>query len=278
MVRIVTESTADIPPKVAEALGIAVVPSYVVFGTETYRDGVELSKEQFYQKLAETEHIPTTATPPPGVYEEVYRRLAEETDEIVSIHLAARLSGLHNVAQVAAANVPGVRIAHVDSEQVSMGYGWLAVLAAEAARRGETLDQIVGLVEEAKTRIHLLAVLDTLEFVYRGGRVSWVAALIGTFLRIKPLIEVRHGQVDLLERVRTRARSVERLVERIEALGPLQRAIVLHANAADQAERLADRLQTLDPRWERLVAPAGVTIASHAGPGAVGVACVTAKS
>ena len=277
MVKIVTESTADIPPEMAEALGIAVVPSYVVFGTETYRDGVELSKEQFYVKLAETNLIPTTATPPPSTYEEVYRRLAQETDEIVSIHLAARLSGLYNVAQVAAASVPQARIALIDSEQVTMGYGWLAVAAAEAARRGDSLEQIVALVESMKARSLVLAVLDTLEFIYRGGRVSWVAAMIGTLLRIKPLIEVRASQVNLLERVRTRSRAMDRLVERIQALGPLERAIILHADALDEAQRLADRLQALLPNWQCTIGQAGVTIASHAGPGAVGVACVTAS-
>jgi len=276
MVRIVTESTADIPPDMAEALGIAVVPSYVVFGAKSYRDGVELTKEQFYAKLAETSEIPTTATPPPSTYEEVYRRLAGETDEIVSIHLAARLSGLYNVAQVAAVSVPEAHIAVIDSEQVTMGYGWLAVAAAEAAQRGESLEQIVALVEGLKARSLVLAVLDTLEFVYRGGRVSWVAALAGALLRIKPLIEVRHSQVNLLERVRTQSRALDRLVERVQALGPLERAIVLHTDALDLAERLADRLQSLRPGWQRTVGQAGVTIASHAGPGAVGVACVTA--
>lgn len=276
MVRIVTESTADIPPEMAEALGIAVVPSYVVFGTDTYRDGVELSKEQFYVKLAETRQIPTTATPPPITYEELYHRLARETGEIVSIHLAARLSALHNVAQVAAASVPEARIAIVDSEQVTMGYGWLAVAAAEAARRGDSLEQIVALVEGMKARSLVLAVLDTLEFLYRGGRVSWVAAMVGTLLRVKPLLEVRRSQVNLLERVRTRSRAMDRLVERVQALGPLERAIVLHADALEEAERLADRLQNFMPDWPRTIGQAGVTIASHAGPGAVGVACVTA--
>jgi DegV family protein with EDD domain len=276
MVRVVTESTADIPPEMADALGIAVVPSYVVFGTETFRDGVELSKEQFYVKLAETHQIPTTATPPPSTYEEVYRRLARETDEIVSIHLAARLSGLYNAAQVAAANVPEARIAVIDSEQVTMGYGWLAVAAAEAARRGDSLEQIVALVEGMKARSLVLAVLDTLEFIYRGGRVSWVTAMIGTLLKVKPLIEVRSSEVNLLERVRTQSRAMDRLVERIQALGPLERAIVLHTDAQAQAEHLADRLQALMPGWQRTVGQAGVTVASHAGPGAVGVACVTA--
>jgi len=278
MVKIVTDSTADIPPDMAVRLGITVVPSYVVFGTETYRDGVDLSRQQFYHKLATMAVIPTTAAPPPAVYEQVYRHLAQETDEILSIHLAARLSALHSSAVRGAENVPQARIAVVDSDQVTMGYGWLAVAAAEAARQGATLDQVVALVEEMKRRSWVLAALDSLEFIYRGGRVSWAQAMLGTLLHIKPIISVRLGQVQLLERTRTLERSLDRLVEQVRALGPLERAIVLYANTPDRAERVADRLQALGifPGGERLIGQAGVTIASHAGPDAVGVACITA--
>ncbi len=275
MVKIVTESTADIPAEMARELNIAIVPSYVVFDTETYLDGVNLTRDQFYRKLEETHTIPTTATPPPAHYREVYERVAQETDEIVSIHLAARLSGLHDVAAVAAQDVPEARIVLVDSEQVSMGYGWLAIAAAEAAQRGETVKEIVRLVEGMRSRSRVLAALDTLEFIYRGGRVSWVQAMVGTVLRIKPLIEVYGAEVHLLERVRSRARAMERLVEHVEALGPLERAIVLHANAPERAAEVADRVQEFTPEWKPLITQAGVTIASHAGPGAVGLACVT---
>lgn len=277
MIRVVTDSTADIPAEMVRDLDITVVPSYVVFGTETFRDGVELTKEQFYQRLAETDVIPTTAAPPPAVYEQAYRRLAEETDQIVSIHLAARLSALHNVACVAAESVSQARVVVIDSEQVTMGYGWMVIAAAEAARRGETLEQIVALVEGMKSRSLVLAVLDTLDFVYRGGRVGWVQAMIGTLLRIKPIIEIGMSEVRLLERTRTLERSLDRLLERIVALGLLERAIILHTNAPNRAERLADQLQAIAPGWERLVDQAGVTVASHAGPGAVGIACVTAS-
>jgi DegV family protein with EDD domain len=276
MVRVVTESTADIPADIAAGLDITVIPSYVLFGTETYRDGIDLSREQFYQKLATTNVIPTTAAPPPDFYEEVYRRLASETDEIISIHAAGRLSALYGVASVAAANVAGVRIAVIDSTQVTMGYGWLAVAAAQAARQGQDMEQIVAMVEQAKLRSHVFAVLDTLEFVYKGGRVSWGRAMLGTLLRIKPIIEVYAGEVKLVARARTYAYSLDQLIQLVQSLGHLERAMVLHTNAPERAEQLADRLQEIDPHWERLIGQAGVTIASHAGPGAVGIACVAA--
>jgi fatty acid kinase fatty acid binding subunit len=280
MIRVVTDSTADIPAEMAEKLGITVVPAYVVFGSETYQDGVDLTKQQFYARLSASRVIPTTAAPPIGTYEEAFGRLAKETDEIVSLQLVGRLSALYGVALIAAQNVSqvtGIRIEVVDTGQVTMGYGWMAIAAAEAARRGEKLEEIVRLVEGMRPRARVLAMLDTLEYVHRGGRVNWATAMIGTLLRVKPIIEVKLGQVDLVERTRTTERSLERLLERIEALGGLERAIVLHANAPSLAERLAERLKAIYPEWEMLIAPAGVTIATHAGPGAVGVALITAE-
>ena len=276
MVRVVTDSTADVPDDMVAALGITVVPSYVVFGSESYRDGVELTKPQFYEKLLTAQAVPFTAAPSPQVYEEAYRRLAGEADEIISIHAASRLSSLCSSATIGARGVSEATVAVVDSEQVTMGYGWMAVAAAKAAQQGATLEQIVALVEGMKPRSRVLAVLDTLEFVYRGGRVAWVQAMLGTLLRIKPIVEVRLGEVLLVERARTLERSLGRLTDRIRALGPLERAIVLHTNAPDLAQRIADQLQTIAPDWEPLIGQAGVTVASHTGPGAVGIACVTA--
>lgn len=276
MVRVVTDSTADVPDDMVAALGITVVPSYVVFGSESYRDGVELTKPQFYEKLLTAQVVPVTAAPSPQVYEEAYRRLAREADAIISIHAASRLSSLYSSATVGSRSVSEATVAVVDSEQVTMGYGWMVVAAAKAAQQGATLEQIMALVEGMKPRSRVLAVLDTLEFVYRGGRVAWVQAMLGTLLRIKPIVEVRLGEVLLVERARTMDRSLGRLLDRIRALGPLERAIVLHANAPDLAQRIADQLQTIAPDWDPLIGQAGVTIASHTGPGAVGIACVTA--
>ena len=272
-----TDSTADIPADMIAALGITVIPSYVVFGSESYRDGVELTKEQFYEKLLTTRTIPFTAAPSPAVYEEAYRRLAEETDEIVSVHLASKYSGLHNSAAVAAQSITNARIAVIDSGQVTMGYGWMVVAAAEAAESGHNMEHIVTLVEGMKPRSRVFAVLDTLEFLHRGGRVDWMRATLGTLLRVKPIVEVHIGEIKLVERTRTLERSLARLLGRVQALGPVERAIVLHANAPDVAHRVANQLQAILPDWDELIGQAGVTITSHAGPGAVGIACVAAE-
>jgi DegV family protein with EDD domain len=279
MVKVVTDSTADIPTEMVERLGITIVPTYIVFDREAFRDGIDLTKEQFYAKLATSKVLPTTAAASTGTYEAIYGRLAAETDEIVSIQVAANLSAIYNVASTAAesvASATGTRIHVIDSGQVTMGYGWMAVAAAEAAERGAGVDEIVALVTGIKARSHVIAMLDTLEFVYRGGRVSWAQAMIGTLLRVKPMIDVTLGEVRLLERTRTTERAMERLVERIAALGPLERAVVLHANAPALAKRLMAKVQAIAPGWEPISCPAGVTIASHAGPGAVGIACVAA--
>jgi DegV family protein with EDD domain len=274
MVKIVTDSTSDIPAELVRELGITVVPSYVTFSNKSYLDGVELSRQQFYEKLISTKEVPSTAAPPPAFYEQVYRQLAENVEEMVSIHLASKYSGIYNSAQVAAREVTGVRIAVVDSAQVTMGYGWLVVAAAEAAQKGASYEEILALVEEMKPRMRVLAALGTLEYLYRGGRVSWVQALVGTLLRIKPILEIRTGEINLVERARTTRNALSRLLALVQDLGPLERAVVLHTDAPDLASGFADELQELDASWMRFIAQAGVTIASHAGPGAVGVACV----
>ncbi len=279
MVRVVTDSTADIPPEMVQKLGITVIPCRIVFGSETYRDGIDLTKQQFYDRLTTDRAIPKTASPPISEYQEAFARLASTTHEIISIQLHSGLSGLVSEAMIAAeavAKAMGIRINVVDSGQISMGYGWMAVEAAEAARRGESLDQITARVEGMKPRSCVLAILDTLEYVHRGGRTNWATAMIGTLLHVKPIAGVHLGKVELFERTRTIKRSLERLIERIQALGQMERAIVLHTNAPALAARLSRQFQAANPEWEPLIAQAGVTIASHVGPGAVGVAVVTA--
>lgn len=276
MVKVITDSTADVPTEIALEMGITVVPCYVVFDSDTYRDGVELAKHQFYKKLTSNLGIPTTAAPPPSAYEAVYRRVSKETDEIVSIHLAAGLSAMYSSAAAGARGFPEARVEVIDSEQVSMGYGWMAIAAAEAAQRGASLGEIVALVTGMRDRSRLLAILDTVEFLHRGGRVNWVQAMLGTLLRIKPIIQVHCSEVKLLERSRTWKRSLKRLADMLQEFGPLERAMILHTNAPDRAALVASQLRAVIPQWDPIIGQAGVTIAAHAGPGAVGIACVTA--
>jgi DegV family protein with EDD domain len=277
LVKVVTDSTADIPEALAAELEITIVPCNVHFGLETYRDGIELSKAEFYTKLKTSLTLPTTSAPAVGIFEATYKELASETDQILSIHLASALSAIYNSAHLGTEAVSGVEITLIDSGQVSMGLGWLVIAAARAAQEGQPLAQIVALVEDMKPRVRLFAALDTLEYLQKGGRVGKTVAALGTLLNIKPLVEVRDSAVLPLERVRTRRRSVQRLIELIAELGPLEELAVLHTNAPQEAQRLVEEISFLHPLARILIAEAGVIIGTHAGPNGLGVACVVAR-
>jgi len=272
-VKVITDSTADIPPELARRLGITVIPCLVRFGQKLYRDRVDLTHEAFYALLKKKRSV-ATSQPPVGVFEQVYRQAAERGRQIISIHAASRLSGIYNAACAAARNLPQAVIEVIDSHSASLGVGLLVVAAAEAAQKGESLAAIAAQVREMAGRVRVLAILDTLDYIRRGGRVAWALALIGSLLSIKPLIMLKEGQVDLLERPRTLRAALRRLVERVHELGPLEQLWVLHTRAPELAERLADMLATIFPRERMCIVEAGVTIAAHAGPGAVGVACL----
>lgn len=275
-VKVVTSSAADLPPHLTDKLGIHVVPLNVHFGLESYRDGIDLSKPEFYARLADGGVLPTTSAPSVAVFESVYRELASEADEIVSIHLGSSFSVVYDNAYLAAEEVTEAKVVVIDSGQASMGMGWLAVLATRAARDGADLASVVDTVRAAMPRIRLYAVLDTLEYLQKGGRIGAAAATLGTLLNIKPLIEIRDGAVLPVEKVRTRRKAIRRLVELVAALGPLEEMCVLHTNTSDGAEQLAEALSTLFPRQQIVLTEAGAIIGTHAGPGAVGVACVLA--
>jgi DegV family protein with EDD domain len=273
-VRIVTDSVSDIPADMREALGIAMVPAVVVIDGVSYRDQVELSSVEFYRRLAQSRELPTTSQPPVGEFEKVYRQLARETDEIISIHIPAALSGTIRSAQAAAAMIEDARVTIVDSTQISMALGWLVILAARAAREGRSRDEILALVEETIPRLRLVAVLDTLEYARRGGRIGRATAMMGTMLRVKPLIGVRDSEVVPLENVRTMRRAIARLLEIVSEWAPLQEAAVIHTAAPELAEEVRQRLGRFHPPESILVVEAGPVLGTHAGPRAVGIACV----
>lgn len=274
---VVTDSTADVPKSLVDELGITVVPCYVHFGQETFLDGVDLSREQFHARLASAARPPTTSPPPVGSFADVYRQLAQQADAIISVHPASNLSSLYNAARLASEMISNARIALVDSTQASMGTGWLAVLAARAARLGRTFDEIVAMLRATVPRLRLVAIIDDLQFMRRSGRVRWVEALVGSFLSIKPVVMLKDGQVSLLEKVRTRRAAIERLAAVTAALGPLQEVAALHAHAAQDAEQAARLLATTCACKQIPIVEAGATMTSHAGPRAVAFACVLAE-
>lgn len=276
-VKVVTDSASDIPVTIARDLGITVVPDNVHFGQRTYRDGVDLTKEEFFIELAKSPVLPTTSQPAVGVFEEVYRQLAREARQIVSIHLPAKLSAVLNSAHLAAQSLPDLEIVLIDSTQVSMGMGWLVIIAARAARQGKNLAEILALVKDTIPRLRLIAMLDTLEYVQKGGRIGKGAALLGTLLSMKPIVQLLDSELLPVENVRTRRRALQRLAEIVTEMAPLEKAAVVHANAPALAHELAERLAPVHPSDRMFIGQVGAILGTHTGPGAVGVACVMTR-
>lgn len=277
-IRIVTDSTSDLPESLAAEHGVVVLPAYVNVGEESYLDRVELSRREFYERLPSLPEPPTTAAPAVGAFTEAYEKLAAEgATEILSIHLSANLSGMLNAARLGAQATDAVQVTLFDSRQISMGLGLLALTAAQDAAAGRSMEEITAGLERRIGRTHVFAVLDTLEYLRRSGRVSWAAFGVGTLLRIKPLLHVFDGDVEMIERVRTHSRAVRRLIEHVEALGPLERLVVLHTRNPEGAESLAEEAQHLFPAQDDLPAvEVTPTIGAHVGPGALGFACLAA--
>lgn len=272
-VAVVTDSLADLGPLAAEC-DIAVVPLTITFGNEQYRDGVDLTTEEFYAKLQASTSPPITAQPPPGAFIEAYRRLLEGgAAHVVSIHFSSTLSGTFNVAALAAREVNGKRITVIDSRTASAGVGMLALQAREAARRGEPAEAIVERVRAAVPKVQLFAAIPNLTYLARGGRITQIQSLVGNVLRIVPILHLVDGEIKEFAKVRTFARAVEQMVEAViaRAKGKRARCAVVHALAPDAARSLSERLRSeIDPQ-SIITCLAGSSIGTHAGPGALGV-------
>jgi DegV family protein with EDD domain len=282
-VRIATDSISDLPAALADEFGIMVVPATITFGEDTYLEGVNLSREEFYGRLIRYSGLPKTAAPGPGAFAEGFLHIIAENqqagaplDAIISLHPPATLSGLYNAAYSGSQMVEGTRIEVVDTGQITMGVGWMAILAAQAAGEGKSVDDILALINDLKGRTRLIAGLETLEWAARSGRVSRLTAAVGNLLAIKPIIKVQDGEITLAERARTHSRQVERVMEIIQALAPFREIAVLHARAPELAEQLASRLAAGHPRQRIVVAEIGCILGSYAGPGAYGIVVIRA--
>lgn len=279
-VRIVTDSTCDLPPDVARAHGITVVPLTVAFGQEVFRDRVDLQPGQFYQRLARGKEHPASAPPPIDDFLPRFRELLDRGNDVVALHLSARLSKTFEAAGAAAsaelARTGGQRRAAViDTGQVSLGLGLLALFAARMAARNEPADRIVRRIREMAPRIHTLFAIDTLEYLARGGRIGRARALVGGLLRIKPILGVVDGEVAPVGQARggrnAQPRLLELLLERIDPRRPLIVAIG-HANAPAWADRLETLLRERLQIAELLQSEVGPVVGANVGPGVVGLA------
>ena len=277
--RVVTDSTADVPPALASELEITVIPSLVLWENEVYQDGVDLSPQEFYGRLARSTELPKTSQPRVGQFVEAYQHLldVEGCEAVISIHVAGNLSGTVNAAWAAAqTQTDPSRIEVIDSGQLSMGTGWAAIEAARLARAGVPREEVSRAVHGMLPRLRAAAMIDTLENLYKGGRISQVTATLGTALRVKPLIIVEGGHIEVVERVRTRTRALKRLAAMVRGWGPLGRVSVLHTGAEGLARQFAASIADLAPDPELMVEPAGSALTTHVGLGAVGLGALLA--
>jgi DegV family protein with EDD domain len=272
-VKVVVDSTSDIPAQLAKEWDITVVPTYVVFGGKSYRDREDISEDEVYAKLDHDSVFPTTSVPSPQDFADVYNKLADETDEIISIHLTSRESGVYNSALLGKELVnKKCHIEVIDSLTVAMSCGILAIAAAKEAKAGASLEKVAEVVRESIPRMHLLMVLDTLKYVVRGGRVSKGYGLLGSVLRIKPLLTMRDGKLMLAGVARTRAKAIKRLYDFVEGFPQVSEVAVSYTTSKEEAEALAEQIKADFPDIPLYFTRVGPVLGTHAGPGAMGVA------
>ncbi len=274
MVKIVTDGVSDITPKVAEELGITIVPLYVRFGAISYLAGVELSTEEFYQKLITSRTFPTTAAPSPGDFTKVYDKLAEETDEILSIHVTSKLSAVYEAALRGKEQMKMKRkcqVEIVDSKSAIMAQGLMVITAAKEAQNGANLDQVVNAVKEVIPKAHIRMCFDTLEYLRRGGRIGRAQALLGSMLRVNPILEMKNGEAYPVGRKRNRSKAIEALYNFARSFSSIRGLAVEHATTPEEAEALAQRLDPVFPRERIYISNVSPVVGAHVGPHVIGI-------
>lgn len=270
-VRVVTDSTSDMPPDLAAELGVAVVPATVIFGEESFKDGVEISHEEFYRRLAAGKTSPTTTQPSVGDFLEVYKPLIEEGHDVVSVHVSGKLSGTVNSARLAAAELSGATVEIVDTELASAGTTLAAKVAAEAARDGADAASAAEAARSAAAHTEVKFTLDTLEYLRRGGRIGGAQALLGSILSMKPVLKLEGGEVHPHEKVRSRGKAVARMREIASAGAPYEEIAMMHSSSEEEASAMAAHLAQLTDK-PVLAVHIGASIGAHTGPGALGFA------
>jgi DegV family protein with EDD domain len=281
-IKIVTDSSSDIPLKLREELDISVVPLYIRFGNETFKDGVTISNDEFYRRLVAGEVYPNTIQPSPMDFIQAYEGLIKDADGIVSIHLSDKLSGTGSSARQARDQMKSkCPIEVINSDSMSIGLGMICIAAARAARAGEKLSEIVKLVNEAISETHLLVLFDSLKYLAKGGRIGQAKSLLGTLLNIKPLLSMKDGIVVPVSQARSYVKGIEKLYlflsKALENKGNVKDLAVMFNTTQNEADNLSDRIAPLYPREKILRGPIGPILGSHAGPNLI-VTCYRGAS
>jgi DegV family protein with EDD domain len=277
-VAIVTDSTAYIPPELLEEYQITVAPQVLIWGEETFRDGVDISPVAFYERLSGADVMPSTSQVTPADFKAIFEKLHGEGKEILAILISNELSKTINSANLARDMVPGAKVAIVNSATTAMEMGFHVLAAARAAANGATLEDCEAIAKDAQTNSGVIFAVDTLEFLHRGGRIGGASRFLGTALQLKPLLELMDGRIEALERVRTKKKAHNRLkeliIERVKGKSNIRLA-TLHANAAVDAKALLEDLGEQVGAVEVVFSEVSPVIGTHAGPGTVGIAYMT---
>lgn len=272
-VRIVTDSTSDIPREIADDLNITVIPLTIAFGEQSYRDGLDLSADDFYARLTTTKDLPTTSQPPPALFQHAYEHLVTQ-GEVVSVHLSQKFSGTVEAARNAARQVAPDRITVVDSGSVSMGLGLCAIAAARLARDGADRATCAAAAEAASKKLHVAVAFESLEYLRRGGRIGRAKAFLGGLMRLKPILTVKDGESAPLTRVRSRAKALDELFKLAITIDNVAEAVILHTTTPDDASALAERVRAQLPGVTVHLGRFGPVLGVHGGPGMLGIAVI----
>ena len=271
-VRIVTDSSCDLPTELVQELGITVVPLYVRFGEEVYREQVDISLDEFYKRLEQGPIHPVTIQPSPQDFVTAYQKVASEADGIVSIHISSKLSGTFNSAlqgkKLLEKDFP---IEVVDSQIITVGLALICIAAAKMAKAGESLASVVEEVKQMLPNIHLLALLDTLKYLQKGGRIGKAKALLGSILNVKPMITLKEGEVVPAGQTRSRSKGIERLFSFVESASNIEDLVIAYNTTPDEAQALAERLGSILTKEAVKVIRLGTTLGVHMGPGGLAI-------
>lgn len=279
-IAIVTDSTADLPKDVVEKHGITVVPLNVRFGMEEFKDGVDIDNDEFYRRLQIESELPTTSQPSPGEFAEVYRSLIAEHDGIVSVHISGKLSQTINSADQGAREVDpeGEKIKTIDTGQATIPLGLIVIEAANAAASGADLAGVVDAVEDAMKRARFYGMVDTLEYLVKGGRIGRAKGFIGGLLKVTPIITLEDGESSPVASPRTRRKALAKLKELIEEAAPFDQLGMYYSTEPEEVDKLADDLAHLAPEAGVVISQIGAVVGTHAGPGSLGVGFIRKKS
>ncbi len=266
-VKIVTESVSDLPSAVTEELGITVIPAYIHFGTETYRDGIDLTTEEFYSKLVHSRNLPSTAAPSPRSFADAYDRLAEQTDEILTITVSSKLSAIYEVAL----NAVGLmkhkcRVEVIDSQLGCMAEGLVVISAAKAAQAGASLNEVMTIAQRNIPRTEIYFSFNTLEYLKRGGRIGRAQALMGSILKVNPILTLKDGEAYPVGRERSRAQVIDHLYHFAMGYSHIEEMAVEDATTPDETEMLVERLSSRFPRERIYRAKVSPAVGRHVGP------------